>query len=48
MITKTSSSQTSAKEALELLDQAWAYYMPEPVQAETKDEPRLFDYANAA
>ena len=48
MITKTFTSKTSAKEALELLEQAWAYYTPEPVQAETKDEPRLFDYANAA
>ncbi|GGH38755.1 hypothetical protein SAMN05444007_11138 [Cribrihabitans marinus] len=40
-------SKTAPAEALKLLDQAWAYYTPEPlpVAAET---PELFQYANAA
>lgn len=41
-------SKTSAVEALELLNQAWTYYTPEPVEVEKKDEPELFEYANAA
>ena len=40
-------SKTKAAEALEALEQAWAYYTPEPVVAEAQ-EPKLFDYANAA
>ncbi|NOG07705.1 MULTISPECIES: hypothetical protein [unclassified Ruegeria] len=42
----TSKQKTDAKEALELLEQAWAYYVPEPVKADK--EPELFEYANAA
>ncbi|WP_170414998.1 hypothetical protein [Ruegeria atlantica] len=41
-------SKTSAVEALELLDQAWAYYSPKPAKVDAKREPELFEYANAA
>ncbi|MCG7520167.1 hypothetical protein [Ruegeria sp. Ofav3-42] len=41
-------STTSPAEALELLDQAWAYYSPVPAAAEDQREPELFEYANAA
>ncbi|WP_170332365.1 MULTISPECIES: hypothetical protein [Alphaproteobacteria] len=37
-----------AEEALELLEQAWAYYTPEPVAPVAEQEPELFEYANAA
>ena len=38
----------NASEALEILDQAWAYYTPEPVLRLAEGEPELFEYANAA
>lgn len=41
-------SKTNAAEALELLDQAWAYYTPEPAPVTDVLEPELFEYANAA
>ncbi|MES0826276.1 hypothetical protein [Ruegeria sp. SCP11] len=41
-------SKTKAAEALELLEQAWAYYTPEPALASETHEPELFEYANAA
>lgn len=37
-----------AAEALKLLEQAWAYYQPEPLPSEATHEPELFEYANAA
>ncbi|WP_170762286.1 hypothetical protein [Ruegeria lacuscaerulensis] len=49
MQTQTTENKTSAAEALALLEQAWAYYTPEPVSApEAQREPELFEYANAA
>ncbi|WP_171641647.1 hypothetical protein [Ruegeria sp. HKCCD6157] len=42
----TSERKTDAQNALELLEQAWAYYTPEP--AKSDKEPELFEYANAA
>lgn len=41
-------SKTSAAEALELLEQAWAYYAPEPQVQPVQEQPELFQYANAA
>ncbi|WP_169794860.1 hypothetical protein [Ruegeria profundi] len=41
-------SKTKAAEALELLEQAWAYYTPEPAPVSGAREPELFEYANAA
>ncbi|WP_170789733.1 hypothetical protein [Ruegeria lacuscaerulensis] len=43
-----SEKQAAAAKALELLDQAWAYYMPEPNSTQEQHEPELFEYANAA
>ena len=37
----------TAKEALEMLEQAWAYYTPEPSTVQSR-EPEFFEYANAA
>ncbi|MCE8537794.1 hypothetical protein KBY27_10015 [Ruegeria pomeroyi] len=37
-----------AQEALDLLNQAWAYYVPEPVMVAKEEQPDLFQYANAA
>ncbi len=37
-----------AAEALRLLEQAWAYYSPEPVAPIKNETPELFEYANAA
>ena len=48
MKAETSKRKTTAAEALELLEQAWSYYMPEPKQPQAKREPDLFEYANAA
>lgn len=48
MDTQPTKPQTKAEEALDLLEQAWAYYTPIPVQAGTRREPELFEYANAA
>ncbi len=42
------SEKTDAAEALKLLEQAWAYYTPEPVYPASEHEPELFEYANAA
>ncbi|WP_299899122.1 hypothetical protein [uncultured Ruegeria sp.] len=42
----TFKQKTDAQEALYLLEQAWAYYTPEPAKADK--EPELFEYANAA
>ncbi|CUK00989.1 hypothetical protein RUE5091_02198 [Ruegeria denitrificans] len=41
-------SKTNAAEALELLEQAWAYYTPEPAPLADAHEPELFEYASAA
>ena len=41
-------TKTSPAEALELLNEAWAYYAPEPAVVEEQREPALFEYANAA
>ncbi len=48
MSTQANTPKTDAKEALNLLEQAWAYYTPEPAVAEDQREPELFEYANAA
>ncbi|WP_200876125.1 hypothetical protein [Ruegeria halocynthiae] len=48
MNTRPTNSQSKAEKALELLDQAWAYYTPESAQSEMQREPELFEYANAA
>ncbi len=48
MSTQSNTLKTDAKEALTLLEQAWAYYAPETVGAEDQREPELFEYANAA
>lgn len=44
----TDSPRTPAQEALNLLNQAWAYYEPEPVMVAKEEQPDLFQYANAA
>ena len=41
-------SRTAPAEALKLLEQAWAYYVPTPVPVPTDTTPELFQYANAA
>ncbi len=41
-------TKSQADNALELMEQAWAYYMPEPVIPVKEDTPELFEYANAA
>ena len=48
---KATTSKTTPDEALKLLEQAWAYYMPEPKpvpRADEREQPELFQYANAA
>ncbi len=45
---ESQNSKLSAKDALALLEQAWAYYAPEPAPVDTQHEPDLFEYANAA
>jgi len=46
---KNPENKSKAAEALALLEQAWAYYTPEPApRTETEREPALFEYANAA
>ena len=42
--------EPKAKEALKLLEQAWAYYTPQPkpVPQSEQQHPELFQYANAA
>lgn len=47
MKTTPQSPKPTAKEALEMLEQAWAYYTPEPSIVQSR-EPELFEYANAA
>ncbi|WP_171175838.1 hypothetical protein [Ruegeria sp. HKCCD8929] len=37
-----------AAEALRLLEEAWAYYTPQPKPQAVAREPDLFEYANAA
>ncbi len=37
-----------AAKALEFLEQAWAYYTPEPKVPAKDETPELFEYANAA
>ncbi|WP_420585157.1 hypothetical protein [Ruegeria sp.] len=44
----TQNNKTKAAEALEALEQAWAYYTPEPAPVAETREPDLFEYANAA
>ena len=44
----TDKNKIDAARALEALDQAWAYYQPEPKIPADMEEPELFDYANAA
>ncbi|WP_372570828.1 hypothetical protein [Ruegeria jejuensis] len=40
---------TTAQEALDYMEEAWAYYCPVPVVPDLdKREPELFEYANAA
>ena len=42
---------SKAQEALEILEQAWAYFMPEAKPAQDlapKDEPQNFSYYEAA
>ncbi|WP_193746520.1 hypothetical protein [Ruegeria sp. ANG-R] len=41
-------TKSQAYKALELLEQAWAYYTPEPVIPARDETPELFEYANAA
>ena len=41
-------SKVSAAKAVELLEQAWAYYTPEPLTQPAQEQPDLFQYANAA
>ncbi|SLN50230.1 hypothetical protein [Ruegeria meonggei] len=48
MQTQHADTKTKAAEALELLEQAWAYYTPETPQTDAQREPELFEYANAA
>tara|TARA_Y100000815_G_scaffold194943_1_gene178472 strand:- start:1149 stop:1307 length:159 start_codon:yes stop_codon:yes gene_type:complete len=40
--------KTDAKEALEILAEAWAYYTPEPALKLDDKEPDLFQYHEAA
>ncbi|MEX0305836.1 MAG: hypothetical protein AB3N12_00485 [Ruegeria sp.] len=40
--------KNDASKALEWLEQAWAYYTPEPLVPAKGSEPELFEYANAA
>jgi len=40
--------KTKAVEALDALEQAWAYCTPEPAPVNDDREPELFEYANAA
>lgn len=45
----TEPAKTSPQDALALLDEAWAYYIPTEDKAPAwKDEPQPFDYADAA
>ncbi|WP_299080737.1 hypothetical protein [uncultured Ruegeria sp.] len=48
MNTENPKPKINAGEALKLLEQAWAYYTPEPMLADKQPESRLFEYANAA
>ncbi|GAA6159367.1 MULTISPECIES: hypothetical protein [Ruegeria] len=48
MQVQESENKSNAAEALALLEQAWAYYMPEPTETAELREPELFEYANAA
>ncbi|MEY8841343.1 hypothetical protein AB9K41_20130 [Cribrihabitans sp. XS_ASV171] len=41
-------AETTPAEALKLLNEAWAYYRPEPCQVTEDRQPDLFQYANAA
>ncbi|MCL6282900.1 hypothetical protein M3P21_05080 [Ruegeria sp. 2012CJ41-6] len=39
----------TAQEALDYLEEAWAYFCPVPVETKSEEqEPDLFQYANAA
>lgn len=50
MKTVTKINETRAKEALALLNEAWAYYTPDamPRSQLDSDQPALFQYHNAA
>ena len=48
MKTEPQTPKLTAKDALEMLEQAWAYYTPEPLLTDDLREPDLFEYANAA
>lgn len=50
MNAKTIKQQTSAKDALDILNDAWSYYSPEPMpqSGQERKEPELFQYHNAA
>lgn len=48
MTASQENSKIDAAEALALLDQAWAYYTPEPVYQAAERESEWFEYANAA
>jgi len=46
---KNTQEKSKAADALDTLEQAWAYYTPQPVLIpQTQREPELFEYANAA
>ncbi len=44
----TQNHKIGAAKAMELLEQAWAYYTPEPVVPAKDETPGLFEYSNAA
>ncbi|CAN0587173.1 unnamed protein product [Ectocarpus sp. 12 AP-2014] len=44
----TTAPKTPAQLALDALDQAWAYFAPEPVAQLDDQEPDLFQYHAAA
>lgn len=44
----TQTKKPEAANALEMLEQAWAYYTPEPICPAKDTAPELFEYANAA
>jgi predicted RNase H-like HicB family nuclease len=45
---KNTPARTSAEDALRILEEAWAYYTPEPTPRPAEQEPRLFQYYDAA
>ncbi|MFC3613035.1 hypothetical protein ACFORG_04620 [Lutimaribacter marinistellae] len=41
-------TRTTPADALKLLEDAWAYFQPEPAPVSGDEQPDLFQYANAA